>query len=66
MRIMSHQIEYIKKDMWIIKISDGNSVEKHSNWNKNSILGFNTVFELVEARFSKLENRLIEIIQSEE
>lgn len=69
---MSHQMENINTNIYIkmkknqMEILTLKCTVKYNNWNRNSLTGLNTRFELAEERISKLEDRSIESIQGEE
>lgn len=70
MRMMSHQIENIKKEIKIIKKEQNKNriVGKYNNLNekKKSLEGLHSRFELAKRKNQKLYNRTIAIIQFEE
>lgn len=46
--------------------NENSGVGKYNNWNKEITEGFNSRLELAEERIHEIENRLIEIMQSEQ
>ena len=69
MRIMSHQIESINKEMEIIKRNQikNSGIENDNNWNDYSLRGINRRFEKPKEPFNlKISSLKIESIWSEE
>ena len=67
-RMMSHQIENISKVTKCMKRKTNrkSKVEKYNNWNLKIIRGAQQSFEQAGKIISQLEDRSIDIIQSEE